>query len=353
MLGNIINNKSTVRTEIYRTNNPKKYHGTLHKVLINYYMLVEIVKGTGFMENERLGSIIAYDVLIGRLKSKEWFSKLKKQLGDRIFKEIENYVYIRINTLVATKDDFKNYNLIETCVPNVFRIVDPEKAGTDIKKISDFYLDKSLEGKYKIQNLSSCLPAFVLNPEENSTVIDATAAPGNKTTHLCSIMNNTGRIYAFEKDKNRSKLLESQVIAYNATNVVVKCADFLTIDPFEYKADYILLDPSCSGSGIHLNYKKDQDRVNALHNFQEMMLNHAFNFNPKKIVYSVCSVHAEEGEEVVKAVLKNNSDYELETIGNFWEERGLEGYDFKDKVIRSSGKENGLNGFFVALFKKK
>ncbi len=39
---------------------------------------------------------------------------------------------------------------------------------------------------------ASCLPAYLLHPKSKSTVIDACAAPGNKTTHLASIMKNRG-----------------------------------------------------------------------------------------------------------------------------------------------------------------
>lgn len=60
-----------------------------------------------------------------------------------------------------------------------------------------------LEGKIIIQDKASCFPAFVLNPEPESHVIDACAAPGNKTSHLSAIMKNTGKIYAFDMDQRR------------------------------------------------------------------------------------------------------------------------------------------------------
>lgn len=39
---------------------------------------------------------------------------------------------------------------------------------------------------------ASCFPAFLLSPTQGSHVIDTCAAPGNKTSHLASIMNNIG-----------------------------------------------------------------------------------------------------------------------------------------------------------------
>ena len=42
-------------------------------------------------------------------------------------------------------------------------------------RVSDFH---------DLQSKSSCMPAHALNPEPGWTVLDACAAPGNKTTHL-------------------------------------------------------------------------------------------------------------------------------------------------------------------------
>ena len=41
---------------------------------------------------------------------------------------------------------------------------------------------------------ASCLPAHVLDAPAGSHVIDACAAPGNKSSHLASLMNNQGYV---------------------------------------------------------------------------------------------------------------------------------------------------------------
>lgn len=42
-----------------------------------------------------------------------------------------------------------------------------------------------------IQSKSSCFPAFILSPPLGAHAIDACAAPGNKTSQLAAIMNNS------------------------------------------------------------------------------------------------------------------------------------------------------------------
>jgi 25S rRNA (cytosine2278-C5)-methyltransferase len=53
-----------------------------------------------------------------------------------------------------------------------------------------------LSGKIILQDKASCFPAIVLSPPatDESVVIDATAAPGNKTSHLSALMGNKGKV---------------------------------------------------------------------------------------------------------------------------------------------------------------
>jgi putative methyltransferase len=55
-------------------------------------------------------------------------------------------------------------------------------------------------GKVILQDKASCFSAFVLSPPCNdpkAVVIDATAAPGNKTSHLSALMGNEGKVMIF------------------------------------------------------------------------------------------------------------------------------------------------------------
>jgi 25S rRNA (cytosine2278-C5)-methyltransferase len=55
-------------------------------------------------------------------------------------------------------------------------------------------------GKIILQDKASCFSAFVLSPprgDPKAVVIDATAAPGNKTSHLSALMGNEGKVAFF------------------------------------------------------------------------------------------------------------------------------------------------------------
>lgn len=390
MIVRINHNMSTIKSEIYKTKTPKRYHALLHKVLLNYDLLRELVKKSDYMKDIPLGTIMVHEILTKQIRNDGFRKKFQRLLGDRKLQTASNKTYIRINTFKGKVEDLIDFELKETCIPNVYEVLnkDIEKEELDLesyesneesieengensiseidsedfeveeevkkfKKPSELFNSKEIMDKIKVQNFSSCLPAFILNPKKDSTVIDAAASPGNKTTHLSSIMENTGTIYAFERNLERYKNLVKNVEQYGCTNIKTFHKDFLKVKPEEYKVDYILLDPSCSGSGIHTNYKKEQKRINSLRNLQAMLLNHALKFNAEKVVYSVCSVHHEEGEDVVKEALEKNENYELEEIKNYTNKRGIEGYEFSDKVIRTDATQKGDIGFFVALFKRK
>ncbi|KAI0833286.1 S-adenosyl-L-methionine-dependent methyltransferase [Trametes gibbosa] len=234
-----------------------------------------------------------------------------------------------------------------------------------------------LSGKIILQDKASCFPAHVLAPpaRDDSVVIDATAAPGNKTSHLCAIMQNKGKLFAFERDRKRFSTLKTMLSRAHCSNIEAVNSDFLTVSPDDPRfsgVTHILLDPSCSGSGIvnRLDHLLDNEqendvnseRLNKLAGFQLKMIRHAMTFpSVQRIVYSTCSVHAIENEHVVREAIKT----EEATKGRFrlghrkevlpsWHRRGIpeEMDDPADaeSVIRCSPGEDATNGFFVSLF---
>eukprot|EP00890_Picochlorum_soloecismus_P000354 jgi/Picsp_1/1319/NSC_04800-R1_protein len=239
-------------------------------------------------------------------------------------------------------------------------------------------------GSVVLQSFASCLPAFIMDPEPEWNIVDACAAPGNKTTHLAAILSSKagqqgkprGAVIAFDRDKNRLNRLELNIKNQTASDIITaKCCDFLQEDPAAHKdVDAILLDPSCSGSGTRIsrmdyllpsdgNLEKHDpsyvdDRIQQLSEFQKSALCHAFSFpRVKRIVYSTCSIYDAENEGVVASVLDKARDagFVLEPAMPKWHRRGNAtsiSEDEAEKVLRVDPLEDGTDGFFVALFKR-
>lgn len=106
-------------------------------------------------------------------------------------------------------------------------------------------------GSLILQDKASCMPVEALSPKPGSVVLDACAAPGMKTTQLAAKMQAKGKIYAMERDAKRSQTLSDMVKLSGADAItVILNMDFLKLNANKYPdVEYILLDPSCSGSG--------------------------------------------------------------------------------------------------------
>eukprot|EP01035_Chromulina_nebulosa_P019940 gene19940-25906_t len=238
-------------------------------------------------------------------------------------------------------------------------------------------LDGVKEGRFIIQDKASCFPSQLLMDEWiNGDIIDACAAPGNKTSHLAallSIKSNHHKIYAFDKDYRRYQLLQSRMKQFDAEKYVkVQHQDFLSVDCNDLlysNVSCILVDPSCSGSGVIRSLdrlvnnpddseQKNVERLESLRSFQIQVIDKAMSFTTAQtIVYSTCSIHTEENESVVKEILSRHTDWQLHDPIRMksWTRRGIEIEGLikqdADKLIRCDPSD-GMNGFFIAVFRK-
>jgi 25S rRNA (cytosine2278-C5)-methyltransferase len=269
-------------------------------------------------------------------------------------------------------------------VPNLLAF----SPGTELTRTNAY-----ARGEIILQDKASCFPGYLLLGEAQPTseaidrstmgdIFDACAAPGNKTTHLAAIakfpqeksarsgntLKHKSKIFACERDPSRSKVLQTMVDKSGATDVkVLARQDFLALDPSDARfgnVTHLLLDPSCSGSGIvgredipvlalpkdapradqksqarnHRDGKgkkrkreeaasaealqsssqngeveeidhqmTDKARLARLSNVQSRIVEHAFAFPAAvRVTYSTCSVHVDENESVVSRVLQSS-----------------------------------------------
>ena len=122
------------------------------------------------------------------------------------------------------------------------------------------------------------------------------------------------------------------------------------------------MDPSCSGSGLldrpqsqrTAQGARERQRVRTLSHFQLQMLRHALRFGARRVVYSTCSIHREEDEEVVKLALDScEGRYALVPALPAWPRRGdTSVFPEADRCVRVDPDADGMTGFFVACFER-
>ncbi|KAI8078076.1 williams-Beuren syndrome critical region protein 20 copy A [Gilbertella persicaria] len=276
-------------------------------------------------------------------------------------------------TLVDYPDDLRDLKQKEFCVDRHLYDMLVFHQKTDFHAHSMY-----TSGNIILQDKASCFPAHVCQAPKGAHAIDACAAPGNKTSHLSALMKDTGKIWAFDLDSRRLDLLKRLTNKAGCKNIIPVHGSFLETDPNDAhfsQVEYLLLDPSCSGSGIisrldHLvddedenaNGQTQEERLKNLSEFQISIIEHAMKFpRAKRIVYSTCSIHAEENEHVVKTILEQHPEFELaprDSILSTWHRRGIPAEidgnkDLADRLVRTIPAEDLTNGFFVSCFVRK
>ncbi|XP_059141753.1 28S rRNA (cytosine-C(5))-methyltransferase-like [Physella acuta] len=220
------------------------------------------------------------------------------------------------------------------------------------------------DGKLIQQDKASCMPGHILNPPPGSTVMDCCAAPGNKTSHIASLMKDNGKVIAMDVNFKRLNIMSDLLKRSGASCIELVHQDFLTVEASSSDAsniDYILMDPTCSGSGMigQLQGKDvndhDEHRIEGLKRLQISLLKHALRFpSVKRVVYSTCSIHKEENEEVVEEVMGQVSNhYRFVKVLPHWEGgRGLKEFPHAEYFLRTTPEQNLTQGFFVACFER-
>eukprot|EP00914_Ancora_sagittata_P022144 GHVO01044018.1.p1 GENE.GHVO01044018.1~~GHVO01044018.1.p1 ORF type:complete len:512 (+),score=100.75 GHVO01044018.1:48-1538(+) len=224
-------------------------------------------------------------------------------------------------------------------------------------------------GHYMIQGAASLLPVMALAPIPGETVVDMAAAPGGKSTHISSLMNNTGTLFSNDVSRDRISALSANLQRLGVSNAIVINLDGKELPKYLPKVDRVLLDAPCTGSGVStrdasVKYKRGPDSFKEMSKTQKVLLQAAVDLVNSKstkggiIVYSTCSISVEENEAVIDHILRTRNVVLVPTGIPF----GSPGVaSFKDSRFHPSIPKhtkrvfphaNNLDGFFVAKLKK-
>jgi 16S rRNA (cytosine967-C5)-methyltransferase len=201
------------------------------------------------------------------------------------------------------------------------------------------------QGWFYIQDPSTLLAVYYLDPQPGDRVLDLCAAPGGKMSCIAQLMENEGMIVAADPSPKRLQMLRQ-----NVERLGITCASLESIDgtkPTDSESvspgdlfDRILVDAPCSNSGVmrrrvELRWRIRPTELQRLQSTQTQLLSHAIaRLKPGGIlVYSTCSLEPEENGEVVQAALKSAPDFELE----------------RDRLLTPI--QNGVDGAYAAVLR--
>ncbi|WP_392435985.1 16S rRNA (cytosine(967)-C(5))-methyltransferase RsmB [Finegoldia magna] len=206
------------------------------------------------------------------------------------------------------------------------------------------------EGKFIIQDGSCSLCAEVLEPVENSIVLDICAAPGSKSCNIQEITNNQSIIYCNDINENKIYRIKENVNKCGVENVQYMNFDATILqEDLINKFDRILVDAPCSATGVinknpEIKLFRTKKDVEDLVGIQRRILENCEKYLKKGgiLVYSTCSLLKEENEE--------NVDY-IENKLNLKRE-DIDFYGDKNEFIKLMPFQKGTQGFFISKFVK-
>jgi 16S rRNA (cytosine967-C5)-methyltransferase len=210
----------------------------------------------------------------------------------------------------------------ETDVPRAYRV----------ERVDEEALQK---GEIWPQSRASQLAGLCVGAQEGERVLDLCAAPGGKATML------GGHVVAVEANEARARELEQNVARLGATNVEVLHADGRALPEKLTGFDRALVDAPCSGLGVLAARPDLRWRSRPLPELQlELLQAAAARVRPGgTVVYSVCTINADESEAVVDV-----SGLEVDPIEG-WEQYR---HPRRPEFLQTLPHRDETSGFFVS-----
>ena len=189
------------------------------------------------------------------------------------------------------------------------------REAANIRELPGFAL-----GLFAVQDLSAMKVAPAVLVKSGMRVLDLCAAPGGKTTHLAELMQDTGEVIACDIDEARLRQIQELAQRLGLRSIRTQWIDPQRADgvppgPF----DAVLADVPCSNTGVlgrrpEARWRLRPEDIQELVMVQSRLLRWAVQrVRPGGVVvYSTCSIEPEENRGVVRRILEENNNLQLE-----------------------------------------
>jgi 16S rRNA (cytosine967-C5)-methyltransferase len=207
------------------------------------------------------------------------------------------------------------------------------------------------EGRWWVQDLAASLPARLIS-SGTQDVLDLCAAPGGKTMQLAGVGH---RVTSVDSAASRLARLRENLQRTHLQAELLQ-ADALSWEP-KRAFDAVLLDAPCSATGTfrrhpEVLYRARTDIIAASAEFQAKLLDHAAQWLKAggALVYSVCSLEPQEGEEIISRFAENHPELSIDPpkpgeLPDFVTPSARGWIRILPGLLQEQG---GLDGFFMA-----
>nr|MDO8114352.1 RsmB/NOP family class I SAM-dependent RNA methyltransferase [Candidatus Sigynarchaeota archaeon] len=223
-----------------------------------------------------------------------------------------------------------------------------------------------------LQDFGSAVVVEAMGVRDGDVIIDACAAPFQKSIAMAWKCRCSGRVIALDVHPGRTSQNLQRLGKRDAHGIHPIIADASSIHML-YRGpvpDKILIDAPCSGSGSLITFPelKDRQTASGVESFAKLQrgivssvlqLCQIQHWNNTEIIYSTCSYYPEEGEEIITNFADQIDLLDLHDPvargASLWQlERGWKGYPCAKYVIRTfPDMDQGSKAFFIAKFKAR
>ena len=217
-----------------------------------------------------------------------------------------------------------------------------------------------LDGSIEVQDEGSQLIGYLVAPRRHELVVDFCAGAGGKSLMLGALMQNHGRIYAFDVSSTRLARLKPRLKRSGLSNLhpqLLRNEHDVKVRRLAGKIDRVLVDAPCSGLGTlrrnpDLKWRQSPESVERLRQKQASIVSAAAGMvkSGGRLVYATCSLLREENEDVVEAFLETHRDFVALDCGAL-----LTRQDIRVETgerLRLWPHVHGTDGFFAAVFER-
>lgn len=298
-----------------------------------------------------------------------------REAFERVHSEAAQVTSIRINPSKWSASDFLNniyFNSHKEVAASVLNsaLVTQSKIpwsqyGYYLSQRPSFTFDPLFHaGCYYVQEASSMFLEQALKQltdlSQTLKILDLSAAPGGKSTHIQSLISNESLLVSNEVIRSRCTILIDNITKWGSNNVIVTNNDPSAFKKLPGYFDVVVVDAPCSGSGL---FRKDAEAI------EEWSLNNVALCSQRQqriladvlpslkenglLIYSTCSYSKEEDEEIADWLVQEfemkNEKLKLEEhwgiIESASQKTNALGYRFYPDKVKGEG-------FFLACFRK-
>jgi 16S rRNA (cytosine967-C5)-methyltransferase len=177
-------------------------------------------------------------------------------------------------------------------------------------------------GLVYIQDESAGLSVQLLDPQPGERLLDLCAAPGGKATHIAELTRDQALIVAVDLNLGKLNILKGNCERLGTRSVVSCCAN--ATDFSCHPMDRVLVDAPCSALGTlggnpDARWRKQRHDPARLHVLQLEILSNAARLVKEGgvLVYSTCTLSAEENEQVIEEFLSRHLNFRLGDASDF------------------------------------